>query len=793
MLNSPPPAQDAESKQIKIPKNENEFIKNYLKPKPSISFIKQPKKQRKNDFIHEHYNQYYNGVKVDGGGFNFHFKKGRMYLAHGNYIDVGELSTEPTITQEGAKKAFASYKGIPVDEVTGFKSELMIKEIVISGNRDTSCVALVFKIYLISGHTNNDEIGFIDAHSGKVLHTQPSMTGVSATATFETRYNGSRQATTQYYNDTYNLCDSSRNAVIHTRDLNGSTNIDNGVELTDANNIWTSEEFASNEDDMALDIHWALQEIYDYLEDEYDINSFDNPASGSGQDINAYFHYGEQDNARWLMADTALVFGNGNTICSPFASLDVVAHEYGHGITDFQIGWAYSGDLRIFHEGLSDIWGVILENRISPNNIWVIGEEIILNDDCIRNIQDPDDPNAYMEMSDTYLSSTYTGDQYVKSGVFSHWFYLLVNGGTGTNDNNNDYIVYGIGMDAAEELLVASVFNDYLDNQTTYPGIRTQIVDAADEEFFGENSFQSLQVEAAWYAVGVGTEPTQPAISGPDVVCYSNSTFTATNPPAGSTISWTTSSNLSVISGGTTTTPTIRAKYSSSQGEGWIQANYTSNGYYTPGSRIDVWVGKPILNVDDYSFTNDIGEEGYFCTTHDNNNFDVQTDGQSIDRYEIKLTNLSETQTYKQFITTTGTGSLDLPQLNEGFYLFWARADNDCGWSDWCETEIEYMDCGQMMMLFTPNPTVEETTLSIVPETYENATLKSASTESTFDYDAEWEVEVYSAMQKLQFKKTKIKGTNKTLINTQSWKEGVYMVRVKYKDEVLSGKLVVNK
>ncbi len=43
-----------------------------------------------------------------------------------------------------------------------------------------------------------------------------------------------------------------------------------------------------------------------------------------------------------------------------------------------------------------------------------------------------------------------------------------------------------------------------------------------------------------------------------------------------------------------------------------------------------------------------------------------------------------------------------------------------------------------------------------------------------------------------QEKKTKLKGKS-TTINTQSWKEGVYLIRAVYKDEILTGKLVVKK
>jgi hypothetical protein len=100
-------------------------------------------------------------------------------------------------------------------------------------------------------------------------------------------------------------------------------------------------------------------------------------------------------------------------------------------------------------------------------------------------------------------------------------------------------------------------------------------------------------------------------------------------------------------------------------------------------------------------------------------------------------------------------------------------------------------DCDGWYMSFSPNPTTGETTLLIDSKT-EDLGLKSASTEPVFDENTEWELEIYSPAQALKEKRTKLKG-NSTTIQTQSWKEGVYMVRVKYKDEILTGKLVVKK
>jgi hypothetical protein len=44
----------------------------------------------------------------------------------------------------------------------------------------------------------------------------------------------------------------------------------------------------------------------------------------------------------------------------------------------------------------------------------------------------------------------------------------------------------------------------------------------------------------------------------------------------------------------------------------------------------------------------------------------------------------------------------------------------------------------------------------------------------------------------LKEKKTSLKD-NKTIINTSGWQEGIYMVRVKYGESLLTGKLVVKR
>jgi len=117
-----------------------------------------------------------------------------------------------------------------------------------------------------------------------------------------------------------------------------------------------------------------------------------------------------------------------------------------------------------------------------------------------------------------------------------------------------------------------------------------------------------------------------------------------------------------------------------------------------------------------------------------------------------------------------------------------------CGWSRevFKIIRIEQNIESNIYLSFSPNPTTGETTLTIESGT-ESETLNSASVgEDTFDYNAEWDMEIYSPMQALKTKKTKLKGKS-TTIQTAGWTEGVYMVRVKYKDEILTGKLIVKR
>ncbi len=271
--------------------------------------------------------------------------------------------------------------------------------------------------------------------------------------------------------------------------------------------------------------------------------------------------------------------------------------------------------------------------------------------------------------------------------------------------------------------------------------------------------------------------------AGPNVVCYSSnpanaSQFTASNSPTCSTIDWTTSLNLEVVDGDNTLTPKVNAKYASSQGSGWVQINYLLDGETTPGPRKNTWVGKPqVYSLSNHLVDINTGMPVYdFCYGTHNEVEAVHPAGDAhITAWDWRVTGGTVYPYGSQYKYAT-----IYPNSYSNFMVE-IRAINTCGvWTDWARMYTNVVDCGRSLLVFTPNPTTGETTLSI----------ESESEEKTFDDNTEWDMEVYSPGQVLKEKKAKLKGKS-TTIQTQSWKDGVYVVRVKYKNEILTGKLVV--
>jgi len=162
----------------------------------------------------------------------------------------------------------------------------------------------------------------------------------------------------------------------------------------------------------------------------------------------------------------------------------------------------YSKEPGALNESFSDIFGEMVEDYVVGPNDWLIGED--RTSGAIRSMSNP---NSHSH-PDTYLGTHYeltSEDHYgvhTNSGVQNYWFYLLVEGGSGQNDNSDDYDGSGIGITAASAIAYRNL-NVKLGANSQHADARTGSIEAA-EELYGVCSNEVKQVTNAWYAVGVG-------------------------------------------------------------------------------------------------------------------------------------------------------------------------------------------------------------------------------------------------------------------------------------------------
>jgi hypothetical protein len=259
-----------------------------------------------------------------------------------------------------------------------------------------------------------------------------------------------------------------------------------------------------------------------------------------------------------------------------------------------------------------------------------------------------------------------------------------------------------------------------------------------------------------------------PYLSGSTLVCSSGAQFTVNNVPSGSAVSWTCSTNLSFDH----QTGNPKTFTANGTGSGTIQAILvTPCGNITLPTKT-VWVGAPASPVI-------VGNTSLTCSTYlyrvsDNSQVTWTVSGP----LRISGTN------YGYKCNIVGTGS--------GYGWIQATTTNDCG-STMSEIYVEVV-CGYYLT-FSPNPSSGETTVSIASteeiKTQETSTLSTlVSDKNVFDESKSWDLEVYTQNQLLKDTKKKQIGRS-TTINTSNWPDGIYVVKVVYNGNTITGKLIV--
>ncbi|MDD4236718.1 MAG: M4 family metallopeptidase [Bacteroidales bacterium] len=270
----------------------------------------------------------------------------------------------------------------------------------------------------------------------------------------------------------------------------------------------------------ATDVHWGMEMTYDYYMNIHSRNSFDNAGATIRNFINPTIFFEQNPNNALAMGApyNIMCYGMGDgSYMNPVVGLDVAAHEFTHMVTNNSAQLIYQGESGALNEAFSDIFGAAVEFYSGVNTDWYIGEGIMIQGSYMRNMGNPNDRN----LPDTYEGNYWVdvsntsqdhGGVHTNCGVMSYWFYLICEGGSGTNDIGNTYNVPAIGILKAEQIAYRNLTVYLTPSATHYDAMQGSL--QAAEDLYGYGSSEYIAVQEAWYAVGIGDSPFGGACTG---------------------------------------------------------------------------------------------------------------------------------------------------------------------------------------------------------------------------------------------------------------------------------------
>jgi len=153
-------------------------------------------------------------------------------------------------------------------------------------------------------------------------------------------------------------------------------------------------------DDAVNEAYDAAGKTYDYFRRVHGRRSVDD----RGLDIRSTVHFGEGfSNAHWDGRQLIYGDGDGKYFHRFTSSLDVVAHELAHGVTQYTAALGFSGQCGALAEHFSDVFGILVKQywlgQTAAQSDWLIGASLLtkrVHGAAIRSMSAPgtayDDP-----------------------------------------------------------------------------------------------------------------------------------------------------------------------------------------------------------------------------------------------------------------------------------------------------------------------------------------------------------------------------------------------------------------
>ncbi len=478
-------------------------------------------------FNHYRYQQYYKNLKVLYGEFIVHQDaSGFVKSANGRLINGLNLTNTGSISEVQALSSALVFmnakkylwqnpemeKELKRIENNSNASYYPVGELLFAPASSESLkaadyrLAWHFKIY--TDASASDVLSknvYVDAISGKVISAVDISMKCSG-GSGGSAYNGSVSFNTSssfglFFS--HNDCQATDIYVYNCNGGNAANNL-----YVDADNSWIIGQQSE------VQAQWGALQTYSYYIGQHSRTSWDN---GAG-DMIAYNNSNATglgpNNACWGCTGNSTIFGMGSTSAATddWNTDDIMGHEFTHGVTQASANLAYNKESGGLNESFSDIFGEMVESWAEGNCDYLVGADR----GAIRSFITPKtygQPDTYLGtnwFSTTSCTPSSSNDNcgvHTNSGVQNHWFYLLSEGGSGTNDFGTSYNVTGITRFKAR-LIAYRALTTYLSSSSQYIDARAATLHAA-WDLYGQCSAEIIAVGDAWHAVGVESQSGQ--------------------------------------------------------------------------------------------------------------------------------------------------------------------------------------------------------------------------------------------------------------------------------------------
>jgi Zn-dependent metalloprotease len=489
-------------------------------------------------YAHTRYVQEHRDLLVIGAGVVITHKDGVVVSGLGAVVPNLNVQSRPALSEQ---KALDRAVAAVAREVSRPAEDLHLLEpprtqLVIAPTgpgRGPLQHQLAYRCTLLTSVPVGGRIVDIDATSGRVLHMIEPVSHAWSTqpATGSSLYNGtvSFLAETDIVNPTDPGNPSRLQETgfypLQTLDLKGSS--DDATDAVDV--LGTDGSFNNSLASLwGVSVHWAAEQALRYFREKFQRGGW----TGDGvTPLRCYIRCKPtvdpsaplklQDLAGFLDAMKILVVWD---VAPEFVGLDIIAHEVTHGVDLTSADLDSSGETGALKESFADIFGTLVEFDTVPATAnWRIGEALF-DPNEIRRLDNP--KQCLSPVYETRSPDTYKGEYWAfptddppskandyhgvhsNNGVPSHWFYLLCESGSGTNDNGHSYNVVGIGKEKAARIAYLALTGK-LFSTATFADAREATRSAAID-LYGQFSQEHLSTEEAWYAVGVGDKMSAP-------------------------------------------------------------------------------------------------------------------------------------------------------------------------------------------------------------------------------------------------------------------------------------------